>query len=152
MWLIVCMGGISSLFLVVALMLSLGQFQETPAADWVKLAELIQHNFHLDHVSVRVTRRSPPKMEIAYLTRTNSKFDLTEQNAEMDRVAHFALENYKGRDLTWIEQADITRSETHGSGCFQQTYVAHFSLPNPKRSLRSPDRTGYPPAPPFPGR
>jgi hypothetical protein len=51
----------------------------------------------------------------------------------MENVAKFAAENYKGRELGKLDQVEITRSEIHGRGCFQTTYVANFTLPNPKK-------------------
>ena len=126
----------TALALTVGMMVSLGQFTETPAIEWIKLAEALTKEFNLQNVSVRVNiANRPTSMRISYLTRTDSKFNLSVQNAEMENVANFAVKNYRGRDLTAIDQVQVTRSETHGSGCFQQTYVATFMLPNPIRTL-----------------
>src|SRR5262245_42247695 len=103
--------------LAFAMMLSLGQFQETPQADWVKLAEQITAEFNLDHTSVRVAlRERPTQLRVTYLTRQDSKFNLAVQNAEMEKIASYAMQNYKGRDLHLVEQITVNRSETHGSG------------------------------------
>lgn len=133
-WVIVIMGLVTALVLSVAMALSLSQFTEVPAVEWVRLAEMTTTEFKLENVAVRVNLRDhPSSMRITYLTRADSKFDTTVQNAEMEKVAKFAVQNYKGRELNKVEQIQITRSEIHGRGCFQQTYVAGFTYKNPKR-------------------
>jgi hypothetical protein len=146
------MAAITAVALVMGMMVSLGQLQETPAADWVKLAEATSSRFSLDKCSVRVDLNTrPSSMQVAYLTKADTKFDTTVQNAEMESIAKFAVGNYKGRDLYMIENVLVTRSETHGSGCFQETYVAKFTFVNPNRT--PPNRFGLPvtPPPPRPG-
>ena len=137
------MGLITALVLSLAMMISLGQFKEVPAADWVKLAEATTNEFKFTNVAVRVSLHStPPVMKISYDTEADSKFDLSVQNAEMGKVGEFALRNYKGRELNIVSQVEVTRSESHGSGCFRQTYVSSLSVPNPRRN-------GVPGASPF---
>src|SRR5437762_2578559 len=112
------MGIFTAFILIVAMAFSLGQFQETPVAEWVKLAESINREFKMENVAVRVSLlNSPTAMRISYVTRVDSHFDLSVQNQEMERVGAFALKTYKGRELARIDQVQITRSETHGSGC-----------------------------------
>jgi hypothetical protein len=148
-WLVVVMGLLAALVLAFGMMISLSQFQEVPAADWVKLAELTTREFKMDNAAVRVNLKAIPSvMRITYLTRADSKFDLTQQNLEMEKIANFAVENYKGKDLGLIDQVQINRSETHGSGCFQQTYVANFTLANPRRRTVPTGPPGFPPFPP----
>ena len=136
------MGLVTMLALSMGMMVSLGQFQEVPAADWVKLAAGITEEFKFDTATVRVDARSagPCRMKVAYVTKANSGHDSSAQNVEMENVAKFATENYKGRDLTKIDQVEITRSEIHGKGCFQTTYVANFTYDNPKRRMPIPFR------------
>lgn len=145
-WVIFSMGGVTALLLAVGMMMSLGQFQGAPAAEWVRLAESITRAFNLEKVAVRVDISSmPTSLTVSYITRADSKFDITQQNAEMEHVARFAAEFYKGRDAGMIEQVKIARSETHGSGCFQQTYVANFTLANPRRRLQVEVTPGFAP-------
>jgi hypothetical protein len=133
-WLIISMGAVTILVLSVGMMISLNQFQEIPAAEWVKLAQATGTEFKFENVTVRVSfRNEPSTMAIAYVTRQNSKFDTSAQKAEMEKVAQFAVQNYKGRDLNKIDQVQVHRSEIHGSGCFQTTYVADHTAANPKR-------------------
>jgi hypothetical protein len=144
---IVCMAAVTALALVMGMMVSLGQLQEVPAAEWVKLAEATSARFNLEKVSVRVDLLTKPTaMQLSYLTRNDTKFDTTLQNTEMANIAQFAVETYKGKDLHLIENVMITRSETHGSGCFQETYVAKFSTANTKRTPPA-GRFGLPPIP-----
>ncbi len=143
------MAAITAVALVMGMMVSLGQLQETPAADWVKVAEAISSRFSLEKCSVRVDLVGrPASMQVAYLTKADTKFDTSVQNAEMESIAQFAVGNYKGKDLYLIENVLVTRSETHGSGCFQETYVAKYSYVNPKRT--PPNRFGLPVTPPTP--
>jgi len=146
-WIILTMGLVTMLALSMGMMLSLGQFQEVPAADWVKLAQGISSDFKFENVTVRVDARNagPLKMKVAYVTKANSGFDSSAQNVEMENVAKYATEHYKGKELTKIDLVEITRSEIHGRGCFQTTYVANFTYDNPKKRLH-----GFRPAPPPP--
>jgi hypothetical protein len=148
---IVAMGAVTMLVLAVGMMVSLGNFTETPAAEWVRLAENISREFKADPVSVRVNMRSMPSaMIVTYSSLVDSKFNVSLQNAEMEKVAQFAIANYKkGREQKLIEEIQVTRSETHGSGCFKQTYVAHFTLKNPYLAPAVPDIPGWtqPPRP-----
>src|SRR6185436_2020247 len=129
------MGLVTMLALSMGMMVSLGQFQEVPAADWVKLAQGISEQFKFDNVTVRVDLQTggPSKLKVAYITKSNSGHDSSAQNVEMENVAKFATDNYKGRELSRIDKVEITRSEIHGKGCFQTTYVANLSSDNPKR-------------------
>lgn len=148
-WVIVVLAAGTALVLTFAMMITLGQFQEIPAADWVKLAEATTAEFKLEKVAVRVTfAENPTAMHISYVTKRDSKFDAAVQNAEMERVAEFAVNKYAGSDLYRIERVRITRSEVTGSGCFQQTYVATFNYPNPRRTPPSRRLGGPPPFPP----
>jgi hypothetical protein len=134
---IAIMGLVTILALSMGMVISLGQFQEAPAAEWVKLAQAITEQFKLQNVSVRVNFRGdgPIAMKIAYIAKATSNFDSSAQNVEMESVAKFSLENYKGKDLGKIDRVEIVRSEIHGSGCFQTTYVANFMYLNPRKKL-----------------
>jgi hypothetical protein len=140
---IIAMGCITMLALSAGMMVSLGNFQETPAADWVRLAENIGREFKAEPVSVRVNMRSSPSaMIVNYSSLVDSKFNVSLQNEEMEKVANFAITNYrKGREQRNINEIQVTRSETHGSGCFKQTYVARFTLQNPYANTFPP---GFP--------
>lgn len=130
------MGVVTILVLSMGMIVSLGQFQEIPAAEWVKLAQAISTEYKFEHVSVRVAfpATGPSAMKISYTTKPNANFDSSAQNVEMEKVAKFGAENYKGRDASRIDQVEISRSEVHGRGCFQTTYVANFTYPMPKKT------------------
>jgi len=145
-WLISIMGLITLLVLAVGMAISLGQFQDVPAVEWVRLSELIAREFKAEHVGVKISLRDvPSRMLVSYSSLVDSKYDLSFQNAEMEKVANYAIKNYKGREQTKVDQIEVTRSETHGRGCFRNTYVAHFTLPNPLR--RTSDLPGFPGTP-----
>lgn len=150
-WLIVTMGLISALVLSLAMMMGLSSFKDHASAEWVKLAEQTTNEFKFTNVAVRVSLiGNPTAMKISYHTPLDSKFDLSAQNAEMEKVAQYAAKNYKGRDLNQIDQFQITRSETHGSGCFKQTYVATLNVPNPRRGAIPGGNNPFGAPPPFP--
>jgi len=145
-WLISIMGLLTLLVLAVGMAISLSQFQEVPAVEWIRLSESIGREFKAEHVGVKISLRDvPSRMVVTYSSLIDSKYDLSLQNAEMEKVATYAIRNYKGREQSKVDQIEITRSETHGRGCFRQTYVAHFTLPNPLR--RTSDLPGFPGTP-----
>ena len=144
---------LASLLLVsIAMMVSLSQFQETPSGDWVKLAEQITAEFKTKSVSVRINFSMPPGyMKITYVAGIDSKYDLASQNAEMERMARFAIATYKGRDMKYVTEIRVNRTEVHGSGCFQSTYVSNYTLQVPKRSHQIPEALTPDGEPPVPG-
>ena len=145
------MAAVTTVALVMGMMVSLGQLQEVPAAEWLKLAEATNSQFNLEKVAVRVDLVGrPTSMQLSYLTKADSKFDASLQNAEMETIAQFAVNTYKGKDLHLIENVLVTRSETRGSGCFQETFVAKLTYVNPRRTPPA-GRFGMPlPPPPKP--
>ena len=87
------MGAITILALTMGMVVSLGQFQEVPAAEWVKVAAAIAEQFKFENVSARVVFRgdAPSAMKISYITKPNADFDSSAQNVEMENVAKFAV-------------------------------------------------------------
>ncbi|MBV8881089.1 MAG: hypothetical protein JO332_14060 [Planctomycetaceae bacterium] len=145
-WLIATMGLITMLALALGMGISLGQFQETPAVEWVRVSELIGREFKAEQVATKVDlRNAPSAMIISYSALIDSKFNLSVQNTEMENVAKFAIKNYKGREQTMVDEIRVTRTERHGRGCFAQTYVSHWTIPNPLR--RTEQRMGLPAGP-----
>jgi len=144
LWTILTMGFLTIALLIVGMMMSLMQFQKVPAVKLVKLAEQVQQEFKFDNVGADVrTEPKPGTLRITYLSRVDTKFDSTLQNQEMKKVAEFAIKKYEGVDRPMLADIQVTRSETHGSGCFQTTYVGNFTLLNPFKG-----RSGLPFAPP----
>ncbi len=152
MWTIAIMGTATLLLISIAMMLSLSQFQETPSGDWVKLAEQITAEFKAKSVAVRINfAMAPGYMKISYTAGIDSKYDLASQNVEMERMARFAIATYKGKDMKYVTEVRINRTEVHGSGCFQSTYVSNFTLPVPRRQRELPAPDGAPPEGAQPG-
>jgi len=141
------MAFITIVLLVVGMMVSLMQFQRgSPAVKLVKLAEQIRNEFKVENVGADVRiEPMPGHLRITYLTRVDTKFDSTVQNQEMWKVAEFAIKKYEGSDRPRLGEIQVSRSESHGSGCFQQTYVAHVTVPNPYKG-KAP---GFPPGDPM---
>ena len=134
-WTIAVMGMVAFFLVSIAMVLSLTQFKEVPAAEHVKLGELISSEFKAQNVTVRVGVTSPIALKISYLAGIHSNYNTTVQNEEMERVARFALANYKGRDKKYVDEVRVTRTEIHGSGCFQDTYVGTYTLPVSRRAV-----------------
>ena len=131
-WVVVGMGLLTALALSMAMMLSLGQFTETSAAEWVKLAEQAGRQFKAKPISVSVNLRNTPRtMAITYSSLVDSHYDLSLQNKEMEDIAKYSLQNYS--QAKKVDEVQVTRSETHGRGCFQQTFVSHLTYTNPDR-------------------
>ena len=75
-WVIFFMGIIATVAVCFGMMVFLGQFQEVPAAEWVKLAEATTAEFKLEKVAVRVNLlASPSALQINYLTKADTKFN-----------------------------------------------------------------------------
>jgi len=138
------MGFVTVALLVVGMMVSLMQFQQgSPAVKFVKLAELIGREFKVENVGADVRMDpAPGNLRITYFTRVDTKFDISLQNQEMRKIAEFAIKNYEGSDRHQLGEIQINRSESHGSGCFQQTYVGRFTLPNPYKGRALPNSSG----------
>jgi len=85
-------------------------------------------------------------MVINYSSLVDSHYDLSVQNSEMESIAKFSLQNYS--QAKKVDEVQVTRSETHGRGCFQQTFVSHFTYPNPARQETLPQFPGDLPQPP----
>lgn len=139
---IAVMGLLTMLLMAMGMAISLGQFQEVPAVEWVRLGETIGREFRAEQVGIKVNLRVQPSvLVVTYSSLLDTKYDLSVQNAEMEKVATYAITNLSRREQMLVDEIQVTRSETHGRGCFRQTYVAHFTLPNPLR--RPADRPGY---------
>jgi len=152
MWTIAIMGMVTLLLISIAMMFSLSQFQETDSKDWVKIAEQITSEFKAKSVAVRINFAMPPGyMKISYVAGIDSKYDLASQNAEMERMARFAVATYKGKDIKYVTEIRVNRTEVHGSGCFQSTYVSNYTLQVPRREREFQTPGGPIPGEPVPG-
>ena len=86
------MGLITLLVLAIGMAISLGQFQEVPAVEWIRLSESIAREFKAEHVGIKISLRDvPSRMVVTYSSLVDSKYDLSLQNAEMEKVANFAI-------------------------------------------------------------
>jgi hypothetical protein len=150
-WTIALMGFVTLLLVTIAMVLSLSQFSETPSSEWVRLAEQIATEFKAKNVAVRVNLNIPPgSLRVSYLAGIHSNYSVEAQNAEMERVAQFAAAHYKGRDMRYVREVKVNRTEIHGSGCFQTTYEGNFTLPVSPRPIERVQRgpVGEAPVPP----
>jgi hypothetical protein len=150
------MGFITLLMMAMGMLISLGQFQEVPAAELVRLSQAIGREFNAENVGVKVRMHSTTTaFVVTYSSLVDSKYDLSLQNKEMEDVANYAIRNFRGREQSALDQIEVTRTETHGRGCFSQSYVSHFTLANPmKRAIFRPGMPAVPPpgVPPEPPR
>jgi len=139
-WVILILGFLTVVILVIAMLGALRQFGDSPHSNATKLALAIKGEFHFESV-VTGTRNEGVKgfLIIHYETHADSKFNQEAQTGEMQRVAQFAAGKFDASDKRNIDEIQVRRTEIHGRGCFQQSYVATHTLPNPHR--------GAPPAP-----
>lgn len=135
-WAIVIIGFLTAIFLVVAMFFMLKQFSQSPYSSATKLSQTIKGEFRFEGVGT-ATQMTPtvdgPKnvLLVQYDTHADSKFDLDVQNREMDRVGKFAVENTDRSDRPRFVEIRVRRTEIHGRGCFQQSYVSDRVVPNP---------------------
>jgi hypothetical protein len=136
LWSIVIIGFLTVVFLVLAMWVMLGQFGASPYSSSSKIAYSIRGEFHFESVGT-ATRYEGLKnvFLVAYETHLNSNFNLAAQNAEMQKVAEYAATKFEPGDRRRVDEIQVKRTEIHGSGCFQQSYVAGHSIPNPYRNV-----------------
>ena len=137
-WSIVIIGFLTAVFLVVAMFFLFKEFGQSRYSSATKLAQGIRSEFHFDSVGTATDSLPAPEgmknvLLVQYETRADSKFDVSAQNQEMDKVAKFAAEKSDPFERKRIEEIRIRRTEIHGRGCFQQSYVSDRSVPNPYR-------------------
>ena len=135
LWSLALIGFFATLALVMGMMFTLKTYRMAPASSRVRLSEAIRTQFNLQSVSVEL-KLQPEKsyLRIAYLTQTDSSFDLSKQTREMQEIADFASINYPDpRERRAFEEIRVTRTEIRGSGCFQESFVLNHSCPNPFR-------------------
>jgi hypothetical protein len=138
LWSVLVMGLMSALLLTVAMMFGLSAFQQSPAGARSKLGEQIRTEFSFAAAGADVqVYAQPSRLNISYETHQNSRFDVAVQNAEMQRVAEFAIGKVEPRTRVKIEELRVVRTEVHGRGCFQQSYVSALTFPNAQRSNTS---------------
>ena len=140
-WVILILGFLTVIVLVIAMLGALRQFGDSPHSNATKLALAIKGEFHFES-TVTATRNEGMRgfLVIHYETHADSKFNQELQIGEMQKVAQFAAGKFDASDKRNIDEIQVRRTEVHGRGCFQQSYVATTSVPNPHRA-------GPPPSP-----
>jgi len=140
-WVIMVLGFLTVVVMVVAMLATLRSFGDSPASNATKLALGIRSEFHFEAVGTAVRMDGIKNyLSISYETHADSKFDQAAQTREMDKVAAFAFSKVDPTERKNLDEIRIRRSEVHGRGCFQQSYVAAHVVPIPGRS-------GGPPSP-----
>jgi hypothetical protein len=146
-WVVLSLGAVAALLLVVAMMASLSQFKDTPAAMRTALAASIQNEFQFIATGTEVRNQAEKSwLRIVYEAKPSKDIAFSKEasDAEMTRVAQYAIEHYKGRDRTVLDEIRVYRSETHGRGCFQSEYKADLAIPNPIRKAPGEKPDGFP--------
>jgi hypothetical protein len=138
-WSIVIIGFLTVVFLVMAMFLVLQKYNESSYSSATKLAQGIKNEFNFE--SVGTATDVLPTSEglrsvllVQYDTHVDTKFDVTVQKQEMEKVARFAAEKSDAGDQKRFFEIRVRRTEIHGRGCFQQSYVSDHTLPNPFRA------------------
>lgn len=146
-WVVLSLGAITALLLVVAMMATLSQFKDTPAAMRTALAASIQNEFQFIATGTEVrTHAEKSWLRIVYEAKPDKNTALSKEASddEMTRVARYAIEHYKGRDRTLLDEIRVYRSETYGRGCFQSEYKADLTIPNPVKKAPGEKSDGFP--------
>ena len=140
-WSIVVIGFLTVVFMVMAMLVMFQEYSRSPYSSSTKLAISIRNEFHFESVGSGTKDEGPRHLlVIQYETHANSKFDTSVQTREMQKVAEFAAEKYDPIERKRIDEIRVQRTEIHGRGCFQQSYVADHSIPNPHFNPLPPRR------------
>ena len=133
-WSIVIVGFLTVIILVMSMLLMLKQYGDSTYSSSTKHALAIRNKFAFESVGTG-TRDDGARcfLLIQYETHADSKFDLSAQMREMQKVAEFAVEKLDPAERKRFDEIRVRRTEIHGRGCFQQSFVANHSLPNPHR-------------------
>ena len=136
LWSIVVIGALCLGFMIVAWLLVLKGYNESSYSTATKLALAIKNEFHFESVGTTTQVTSTVEglkrvLMVQYDTHADSKFDVDVQNREMDRVGKFAVESSDRGDRPRFVEIRVRRTEIHGRGCFQQSYVSDRVVPNP---------------------
>jgi hypothetical protein len=136
LWTIVTLGFVAIVVLVVSFLVVFKAFRDSPSGSTAKVAVAIRGEFHLDSVGARmIPGAHSTALAIYYDTHTDSKFSVDVQNEEMKAVAIFAAGKLEPLDRRSVDEIRVHRSEVHGSGCWQRTYVSDLTVPNPLRGM-----------------
>lgn len=134
-WTILLLGLVALGLLSMAMCMTMMTFPESQAGHLAKLALAVQNKFQADRATVNLRREEGKKfLRVVYHTHKSVGFDLSAQSQEMKEVGTFALDAYDGKDKREIDEVRVTRAETRGRGCWQNTYTAHETVPNPART------------------
>jgi hypothetical protein len=143
LWTIAIFGFISVMSLVIAFLLVFKSFGESPYSSGAKVAVAVRDEFHLDAAASAILHEAQKTvLVVQYQTHADSKFNLAAQNQEMQGVAVFAAGKLEPAERRKVDEVRVRRTEIHGSGCMQRSYVTDLAIPNP---LRNADPLGLPP-------
>jgi hypothetical protein len=132
-WAIFVIGILTTLFLVMGMLMTLTQFEGTPGWMLTKLGNSIKSQF--DFISAGTEQAYDGRrttLKIQYQSKPGRlAFNQELAREEMKKVAEFAIQKTDSRERINIDDIAVRRIEVHGRGCFQNTYSAEFSMPNP---------------------
>ena len=133
LWVIAVMGFVAVMIVVVAMLISLTMFQQSPASNRARLAQEITNQFGFPAVGADVRDiLGRTVLVVIYETGTDSKFDEKIQKAEMAKVAAFVEGKYDGKDRRSILEIRVRRKEIRTRGCWGRTLENSFSIENPR--------------------
>ena len=145
MWSIAIIGFLTLVFMMMAMLVMVRQFNQSPYSNSTKLALKIRGEFHFESVGTGLRYEGLRRYIIVqYETHADSKFDQAAQTREMQKVAEFTAQNADSDERKRADEIRVQRAEVHGRGCFQQTFTAGHAIPNP---FRDPNPGGFRPVP-----
>jgi hypothetical protein len=144
-WFIAVAGFLTAIILVVMMLFMLKRFGDSPLSKTTRVAQFIRSQFHFDSVGANLEAGTlKTVLNVHYETKIDSKFSTDFQNAEMKSVAEFALTKVDPFERRSIDEVRVQRAEVRGGGCFQRTYLADYTVPNPYRGPTVPGVPGIP--------
>ena len=135
LWTIASLGFVTVVLLTISFLVVFKSFRDSPSSQNAKLAVAIREEFHVDAVTARiVSETQKTALLVQYETHADTKFSVDAQNEEMKAISIFALGKLNAFEQKRVDEVRLRRYEIHGSGCFQRTYNADLTVPNPFRA------------------
>jgi hypothetical protein len=149
MWIIALMGFATVMIIVVAMLLSLSMFQQSPASNRARLSQQVRNEFGFTEVASDVRDvLGRTILIVAFESTVDSKYDAAVQKAEMEKVADFVVKRYDGDDRRSIQELRVKRREVKARGCWTKLIEAEHVVQNPQFPQPKRDPRVTVPAPP----
>lgn len=138
-WMVLVLGILGMGMLMLGMCVSLDTFAGSAAGARVKVAQGARSQFGFESAAAWLTMEGSKRvLHVSYVTRQSSGFDMTVQNAELERVGTYVVNHYDGTDKKEIDEIRVLRTEIRGRGCWQSRETQQVVRPNPHRKGLQP--------------